>query len=93
MKYHCPRVWLTFFKAVHNKQRQEILHIIHQKNQVNASDILKKIKLSQPTLSHHLNILVEADVIGSEKKGKEVIYKVNQEIINHCCGGFMNKFK
>jgi ArsR family transcriptional regulator, arsenate/arsenite/antimonite-responsive transcriptional repressor len=93
MKCHCPKSWLTFFKAVHNEQRQEILHIIHKAKTINASDILKNIKLSQPTLSHHLSILVDAKIIDAEKKGKEVIYKVNQDFISHCCLGFVKKFK
>jgi ArsR family transcriptional regulator len=92
MNTFCPKKWNIFFKAVHNTQRQLILDIIKNNNEINANGIVKKIHLSQPTVSHHLNILCDASIIKAKKIGKDMIYSINCDCITECCGGFMNKF-
>lgn len=87
----CPKGWIKFFKAAADEHRQNIISVIGEHQPINASDILKHIKLSQPTLSHHLNKLYEAGLIETEKKGKEVFYKINIKIVKDCCLGFINK--
>jgi len=79
---------IGFFKAVCDLNRHKILHLIKKNGEMNASEIVDKINLSQPTISHHLKILVEAEVIASRRAGKETYYKVNEKFINHCCHGF-----
>ncbi len=92
MKHRCPKKWGAFFKAAHDIHRQHILSIIKAHREVNASQILSYLKLSQPTLSHHLKILKEAGLIKAEKRGKEVVYSINSDQIHECCRGFMNRF-
>jgi len=88
----CPKKWQTFFKAVHDRHRQMILDDNQSHKGINANGIVKKIHLSQPTISHHLKILCDASIIRTKKVGKEVIYSINEGAINDCCGGFMHKF-
>ncbi len=92
MSKHCPKGWFKFFKAVCDDTRHGILEYLHTKEKANASEIVKHLKVSQPTVSHHLKIMTEAEVLISEKKGKEVYYSLNTEMISNCCGGFMHKF-
>lgn len=92
MKWRYPQEWLKFFKAVCDNNRQTILGLIKNQERINATDIIKKIELSQPTVSHHLKILTEAALIIADKQGKEIFYSINKEKINQCCGGFMKKF-
>ncbi len=87
----CPKSWISFFKAGGDRHRQHILLLIKKHKRINASDILNKIKLSQPTLSHHLAILKNAGLIVEEKKGREVFYSINSKTISSCCLGFMDK--
>lgn len=87
----CPKNWIKFFKAAADQNRQDILAIISKHQPINATDISKHIKLSQPTLSHHLNKLCDAGLIKTDKKGKETFYQINQKIINECCLGFAKK--
>jgi ArsR family transcriptional regulator len=92
MKCTCSEKWLSFFKAVHDKNRQAILDVIQSHTSINANGIVAKIKLSQPTISHHLKILEEASVIRAKKVGKETIYSINETSIHDCCGGFARRF-
>jgi ArsR family transcriptional regulator len=91
MKCECPPEWLSFFKAAADQHRQQILGLINQKGRVNASQIVEKINLSQPTISHHLKILSEAELILARKKGKQTFYSINEKSIANCCIGFMNR--
>jgi ArsR family transcriptional regulator, arsenate/arsenite/antimonite-responsive transcriptional repressor len=90
---NCPKEWLKFFKAVCDPNRQKILNFIHEEGEVNASKIVKKMKLSQPTISHHLKILCDAGIIISKKKQKEVYYTISKKNIANCCKGFMKFFR
>jgi ArsR family transcriptional regulator, arsenate/arsenite/antimonite-responsive transcriptional repressor len=83
---------INFFKAVCDSNRHSILHLVKKNGEMNATDIINKMSLSQPTISHHLKILVDAEVLESRKEGKETYYKINEKIINHCCMGFANDF-
>lgn len=92
MKCVCPQKWQNFFRAIHDRHRQTILDIIRNHKEINANGIVKEIALSQPTISHHLKILSEASIIHTKKIGKEVMYSINENSINECCGGFIDKF-
>ena len=83
-----PKIWLKFFRAVSDRHRQKILTLLKKHNTLNASDIVRYIKLSQPTISHHLGLLKQADLLTSVKKGKEVYYSLNKKMISSCCLGF-----
>jgi len=92
MKPYCPKKWHIFFKAIHDNQRQMILEIIRNHHEIHANGIVEKVSLSQPTVSHHLKILCDANLLHVKKSGKEVLYSINKECIGECCGGFMRKF-
>jgi ArsR family transcriptional regulator len=52
---------------------------------LNVADIVKKLGLSQPTISHHLAILKDAGVIKSKTKGTSSIYSICCETSSKCC--------
>ena len=83
---------IGFFKAVCDQNRHEILHLLHKKGELNASFIVKKIKLSQPTTAHHLKILVDSGVLSTRRDGKETFYQINKDVINKCCKSFTGHF-
>ena len=92
MKKCCfPKTWVKFFKAASDSHRQLILSLIKGSKIINATQIVKKVGLSQPTVSHHLKILQEASLVVGKKKGKEIYYSLNQKAISSCCLGFVNK--
>jgi len=81
---------LKFFKAAGDANRQKILALLKENKSFNASEIMKHIRLSQSTVSHHLSLLTEAGILVADKKGKEVYYTLNPKKISSCCLGFMN---
>lgn len=50
-----------------------------------AGEIAEKFDISKPSLSHHLNILKQAELVQTERQGQNIIYSLNttafQELI------------
>jgi len=77
------------FKALSNPNRLELYFKIanmHESSfQTNCecfvTDIISSLNIGAPTISHHIKELVNADLISTEKKGKFLICRVNEELI------------
>jgi len=67
------------FGALTDPTRQKILELL-RKGDLTPSDILKKIDVSQPTLSHHLDILKRAGLVDSERAGQFIRYSINLSV-------------
>ncbi|WGW12091.1 metalloregulator ArsR/SmtB family transcription factor [Saxibacter everestensis] len=65
-------------KALADPTRLRLLSIIgaHQGGEVCACDLTGPVGLSQPTVSHHLKILVDAGLISRDKRGVWAYYAV-----------------
>ena len=76
-------------KALSNKNRYEIFMEIYKSNQQSnfeeeecfVYDIMEKLSIGAPTVSHHLKELSNADLITTERRGKQIVAKVNSETI------------
>lgn len=68
------------FKALNDVTRREILELLKDK-ELQAGEIASQFSISKPSISHHLDILKQADLIASEKKGQFVIYSINTSIM------------
>ena len=82
---------VDFCKALCDGTRQKIMEMLREQEMC-VGDIADAFHLSQPTISHHLNILKSANVVKSRKEGKQVYYSLNQDNIEECCGMLMAKF-
>jgi len=58
-----------------------------------VSDIVAAFaRSSQPTISHHLKILKHEGLVHSRREGKEILYSLNAENVDECCGMLWAKF-
>jgi ArsR family transcriptional regulator len=73
------------FHALGDQNRLKILKLL-RKEELCVSDICKRFKITQPSVSHHLDILKRAALVRSEKRGREVYYRFNRDAIFECCG-------
>ena len=78
------------FKAFSDPTRREILDLLKQKDQT-PSEILEKIEVSQPTISHHLDILKRANLISGERDGQFIRYSLNMSVFQMAIE-YMTKF-
>jgi ArsR family transcriptional regulator len=72
--------YAQIFKALGDESRIQILLMLSQKETC-ACQFYETLGVSQPTASHHLKILSEANIITSRKEGKWIHYSLNKEMI------------
>ncbi len=75
----------NIFRALNDASRREILEILRL-GDATAGEISDRFNMSKPSISHHLDLLRQADLVSSKKKGQFVIYSINlpalDDIIN-----------
>lgn len=76
------------FKALSDETRREILKMLSNRD-MSAGEISDHFNMSKPSISKHLDILRESELISSEKKGQFVIYSINTSIIQEVLGKFL----
>lgn len=83
---------VDFAKAFADETRQRIMLLLCCE-WVCVSDIVAQLQeVSQPTVSHHLAILREADLVHVRREGKQIFYSLNQDQVAVCCGRLMQNF-
>jgi ArsR family transcriptional regulator len=82
---------VAFCKALGDETRQRILQILQDEGEKCVSDLVDAFNVSQPTISHHLNFLRQADLVASRREGKQIYYRANQDNITECCGILFTK--
>ena len=65
------------FKALSDENRLQILAQLNNEEKC-ACVLLEKLAITQPTLSHHMRILVEARLVECRKEGKWMDYSLRR---------------
>lgn len=76
------------FKALSDPTRRKILHLLRAKD-MTAGEIADRFKISKPSISHHLNILKQADLVQDERQGQNIIYSLNTSVFDELVGWFL----
>ncbi len=65
------------FKALADPTRVQLLSIVtaHEGHEACVCDLTEPVGLAQPTVSHHLKILVEAGLLEREQRGRWAYYR------------------
>ncbi len=86
---------VEFAKAIADETRQKIMGLCCCRwlsvNEI-VEKMNEKMKVSQPTVSHHLAILRDAGLVNVRHEGKQTYYTLHQERVAFCCGQLMIKF-
>lgn len=72
---------INAFKALSDETRIDILRHLLGKKEIACKELLNNFSLSQPTLSHHFNKLVDANILNERKKGVNHIYSINYQYL------------
>ncbi|MBD3426469.1 MAG: metalloregulator ArsR/SmtB family transcription factor [Candidatus Omnitrophica bacterium] len=81
---------VKIFKALADKTRQDIVGLLAEE-EMNVTDICSEFNITQPTVSHHLHILKNCDLVDTRKDGKNVYYCLRQEIVDEAFGRIVKK--
>jgi DNA-binding transcriptional ArsR family regulator len=76
---------VEFAKALSDNTRQKIMMLCCCQ-ELSVNDIVAASDVAQPTVSHHLKILRNAGLVSTKRRGKQVLYTLNQErLATACC--------
>jgi ArsR family transcriptional regulator, arsenate/arsenite/antimonite-responsive transcriptional repressor len=88
-----PEEIITLAKALADETRAEILKDLCCV-WLSVNDIVDKLdgKVNQPTVSHHLKKLEEAELVIVRQEGRNRYYTLNLERMNVCCGVLIHDY-
>jgi ArsR family transcriptional regulator, arsenate/arsenite/antimonite-responsive transcriptional repressor len=69
------------FKALNDPTRRKILELLG-KDDMSAGDIADQFDMSKPSISHHLDLLRQAGLVESVKKGQFIYYSINTTVFD-----------
>ena len=67
-------------RALSDPTRREILNLLKQ-GRMNAGDIVERFPISGASVSRHLSVLREADLIRDCREGKYIYYELNVSVL------------
>ena len=68
------------WKALADPTRRKILSLLKDKD-MNAGGIANEFNMTKPSISNHLNILKQADLVDAEKVGQNVNYSLKTSVL------------
>jgi ArsR family transcriptional regulator, arsenate/arsenite/antimonite-responsive transcriptional repressor len=69
------------FKALNDPTRRRILELLRG-GDLSAGDISEHFDATKPTMSHHLDLLRQAGLVESYRKGQFIMYTLNTSVLN-----------
>jgi DNA-binding transcriptional ArsR family regulator len=74
------------FRALADPTRREILRLLRQQSR-SSGEIAARFDSSWPTISRHLAVLRDAELVVTERKGQAIHYELNtsvfQDVVHH----------
>ncbi|HEY8023845.1 MAG TPA: autorepressor SdpR family transcription factor [Burkholderiaceae bacterium] len=81
----------SIFKALADPTRRKVLQLLRQ-GPIGAGELADHFDVTKPTMSAHFAVLVEAGLIGAEKTGRSVIYRLKMSVLEEALLGFAQAF-
>lgn len=78
----------AFFKALNDETRRDILELL-KKGDLTAGEIADNFNISKPSISHHLDLLKQADLVIAVKEGQFIYYSLNTSVMDDVIAWFM----
>jgi len=75
------------FKALADASRRQILNML-QNGDLTAGEIADHFSMTKPSISHHLNVLKQANLVQDLRKGQNIYYSLNTTVFQELIGWF-----
>jgi ArsR family transcriptional regulator len=76
------------FKALSDGTRREILRLL-QRDDMTAGEIAEHFNISKPSISHHLNVLKQSNLVQDWRQGQNIYYSLNTTVFQEVMGWFL----
>lgn len=57
---------------------------------IECGEIAESFNISKPSISHHLNLLKQANLVIDERQGQNIYYSLNTTVFQELLGFFLN---
>jgi Predicted transcriptional regulators len=78
----------TIFKALNDPTRRQILQLLQERD-MTAGEIVERFEMTAPSISHHLDLLKQANLVIAEKDGQYVYYSLNTTVVDEILKWFL----
>lgn len=78
-------------RALADPTRRAILQMLNERD-MTAGEIAARFAISAPSVSHHLNVLKNADLVRAERDGQTIVYSLNTTVIQEFLQELMQLF-
>ena len=78
MNHHKYIEFAKLFKTLGDPIRLQIVDLVSFKEMC-ACEILEYLQITQSTLSHHMKVLAEVEVVTSSKRATSMYYSINRD--------------
>ena len=82
---------VKIFKSLSDQTRINMVKFLIIKKESSCQEVSKKFPLSQPTLSHHFNKLIDSGILRVRKNGAAHYYSIDKKLLSSV-GININKF-
>ena len=79
------------WKALADPTRRAILKSLKQESQT-AGALAEQFPMTRASLSHHFNILKNADLVRTERRGQHIVYSLNVSVMEDAAAILMDLF-
>ncbi len=79
------------FKALADPTRRKILRLLHDK-EMTAGQLAEQFDISAPSMSHHFNVLKQADLIFARRNGQQIYYSLNTTVFQDMMAVLLDLF-
>ncbi|MCZ6528795.1 MAG: metalloregulator ArsR/SmtB family transcription factor [Chloroflexi bacterium] len=79
---------IEFARALSDRTRQEIMKLCCCEWR-SVGELADELDVTQPTVSHHLAFLRDANLVHIRPEGRKTFYALNQDAVASCCGVLM----
>lgn len=80
------------FSALSDPTRIHILELLKRRD-LAAGDIGKHFSITAPSLSHHLSVLKDTDLVSVRRDGQQQIYSLNLSVFEEVAESLVKIFK
>lgn len=77
------------FRALGDPTRREIVRLLKRRD-LTAGEIAERFPLARSTLSGHFNVLKEAGLVLSERRGTTIVYSLNLSAVEEALAALMD---
>jgi len=78
----------SLFKALNDPTRRKILKMLEEED-LTAGEIAEAFDISKPSISHHLDILKQSELITGERNGRFISYSINTTVLEETANWFL----